>query len=412
MGQILRLVTDQVGRQSHHGRQPLGAIALQQLIRHLEAGHIRQLDIQQQEIKPTGLDQLQRLGATARRGHRMTELLEQGSCHRDVQLHVFEQQDPQIRRGMARLRLRLVQTLHRQLQHEATAMALLAVDRQGAPHGLHQLTRDRQPNPGTYRMLLAVDLVIHGEDVFQLAGRNADPGIFHLEPQRQLSWRLGDQVDPQRHPTMLGELDGVAGQIPQHLPQPGAIGLHPMGQITIQIEVQIEPLLLGHQPGQRLQIAEKGRQVHPHRGDLQPMPVDLVQIDDVIEDITQGHGADVDGIQILALLGIQPGLLQDTAQADDAIERGSQLVADGRDEGGLLPAGLLQLLLVPLPFGHIAAEAQHPQTLAARVEEGHLAHLEAGRVAIGIDHPLLIGARSVAGKDLLIGLLDPGGDLR
>ena len=65
-----------------------------------------------------------------------------------------------------------------------------------------------------------------------------------------------------------------------------------------------------------------------------------------------------------------------------------------------------------LPLGHIAPKAQHPQPLAARIEEGHLAHLKAGRVAIGIGHPLLIGARSVAGKHLLIGLLDPGGDLR
>lgn len=136
-----------------------------------------------------------------------------------------------------------------------------------------------------------------------------------------------------------------------------------MGQIAIQIEVQIELLLLGHQPGQGLQIAEKGRQVHPHRGNLQPVPVNLVQVDDVIEDVAQGHGTDVNGIQTLALLGIQPRLLQDTAQADDAVERGPQLVADGRDEGGLLPAGLLQLLLMALLLGHIAPK---PSTSTAR----------------------------------------------
>ncbi len=86
-------------------------------------------------------------------------------------------------------------------------------------------------------------------------------------------------------------------------------------------------------------------------------------------------------------------------------------MADGGDKGGLVPARLLQLVLILLALGDIAAKAEQAESLAEAVEEGHLAQLEVGFTAIGILQPLLVGERLVAGKDLLVGLHHLVGDL-
>ncbi len=49
----------------------------------------------------------------------------------------------------------------------------------------------------------------------------------------------------------------------------------------------------------------------------------------------------MDGFQVFQLFLIKVGVQQDAAQADNAIKRRTKLVADRRDKGGLLPAGIL-----------------------------------------------------------------------
>jgi len=58
---------------------------------------------------------------------------------------------------------------------------------------------------------------------------------------------------------------------------------------------------------------QEGGEVHAARRYLQLAPIQFVQIYDVIEDIAQGDGAKIDGIEVLALLLFQPGIQQDAA---------------------------------------------------------------------------------------------------
>ena len=149
---------------------------------------------------------------------------------------------------------------------------------------------------------------------------------------------------------------------------------------------------------------QEGRKVHARRCHLQLLPIQLIQIYDVVEDVAEGHGAQIDGIEVLALLLVQTAIQQDAAQTHYAIERRAQLVADGGDEGGLVTARLFQLLLVTLALGHIPPEPQQTDALATNISQRHLAHLETGLVTIGIDHPLLIGMDAVLHQHLAIGL--------
>ena len=279
-------------------------------------------------------------------------------------------------------------------------------------HGLHQLAGDRKADAGAGGVLLALHLIVHGEDLLLLGTGNAHPGVFHLEVQRQLARFIsGVGETAYGDAPFIGELDRIAHQVPQHLAQPGAVRHHELGHVAVPVEVQVEPLLLRLDARQRLQLVEEGGQIQRSRRNLQPTTVELVQIDDVVEDVAERHRAQVDGLELLLLSGIEGRIHQHPAQSDDAIERGAQLVADGGDEGGLVPTRLLQLVLVLLALGDVATKAEQAEPLAEAVEEGHLAQLEVGLAAIRILQPLLIGERLVLGEDLLVGLHHLAGDV-
>ncbi|MNG94583.1 hypothetical protein D3C79_535950 [compost metagenome] len=86
-------------------------------------------------------------------------------------------------------------------------------------------------------------------------------------------------------------------------------------------------------------------------------------------------------------------------------------MADGGDEGGLVAARLLQLVLVLLALCDVSAKAEQAEPLAEAVEEGHLAQLEVGLAAIGVLQPLLVSEGLVAGEDLLVRLHHLAGDV-
>ena len=408
---VVLAIAGGVGGERHHGGQAV-AITRQQLGRHVEASHVRQLDVQQDEIEVIRVGHGQRLGTVPRHLHLMTQLVEQGAGDGDVQLHVLHQQDIQGGHlGLLRGRLRL-DTVHLQLGGEAGAFPRIAVHIELTAHGLHQLAGDRKTYAGAGGVLLALHLIVHGEDLLLLGARNADPGVFHLEVQRQLARFIGGVGEAtHRHATLVGEFDRIAHQVPQHLAQPGAVRHHELRHVAIPIEVQIEPLLLRLDARQHLQLVEEGGQVHGGRRYLEAAAIEFVQIDDVIEDVAERHRTQVDGLELLLPLGIQRRVHQHAAQADDAVERRAQLMADGGDEGGLVPARLLQFVLILLALGDVAAKAEQAEPLAEAVEEGHLAQLEVGLAAIGILQPLLIGERLVLGEDLLVGLHHLAGDV-
>ena len=310
---ILRLVADKVGGEGYHGRQLALAKAPDHLVGNIEPGHIGQLDIQQEEIKRPWIGQGQRLGTIARHRDAMAQLFQQRRRHRDIELHILHQQDAQRRSGHGLLLHGCLQGLNLQFESKTAALPFITVHGQRAAHGLSQLARHRQANTGSHGMLATAHLIIHGKDVGLLLAGNADPRIFHLEAQVHSAAFQRRNIDPQGDTTILGEFHRIAGEIPEDLPQAGAISLNPVGQLAIQIEIEIEPLLLGKQLGQRLQIVQEGGEVHAARCYLQLAPIQFVQIYDVIEDIAQGDGAKIDGIEVLALLLFQPGIQQDAA---------------------------------------------------------------------------------------------------
>ena len=93
------------------------------------------------------------------------------------------------------------------------------------PIALDQLPGERQPQPGA--PILArrryVRLVERLEELALGVRRNPDPRVPHAKVERCVRFRLGGQFHTQRDLARGGELDRIADQIDQHLPQPARI---------------------------------------------------------------------------------------------------------------------------------------------------------------------------------------------
>ena len=196
-----------------------------------------------------------------------------------------------------------------------------------AAHCLRQPTRYRQSNAGAGRRFAAVlifHLIVHGEDLVLLLLRNSLPGVLHLKAQR-LVLLIGDA---HYDLPMLGKLHCVADEVPQNLTQARAVGANLMRQRQVRCHNELKSLRLRQQSGEVLQIREEAGEVERLVIQLHLAALNLVHLNDVVEDIAERNSGNVDGFKVLQLLLIEIGIKQNTAQADNAVKRRTQLVAD------------------------------------------------------------------------------------
>lgn len=69
--------------------------------------------------------------------------------------------------------------------------------------------------------------------------------------------------------------------------------------------MEIEPLLLRLNARQGLQLVEEGGQIDTGRRNFETTAIQFVQVNDVVEDIAKGHRTQVNGLELLVLLGIE-----------------------------------------------------------------------------------------------------------
>ena len=128
---------------------------------------------------------------------------------------------------------------------------------------------------------------------------------------------------------LLGEFDGVTDEVPQNLPQTRPVGHHFMRQRQRRFQDEAQPFLLRLQAGEVFQIGQETGEVDLLIIQLDFAPLHFIHVDNIVENIPQRNGRDMDGFEVFFLLTGQLGIQQDTAQPDDAVERRTQLVADG-----------------------------------------------------------------------------------
>ena len=226
-------------------------------------------------------------------------------------------------------------------QGEGGAGAGRAVDDELAVHRLRQAPADRQAQAGPAVLpgRRGVDLGEGAEQPVHPVGGDADAGVPHREGQPAL-------VRAHRQDDLAGggELHGVAEQVHEHLAQPGGVADEDGRQAGGQVARQVEALGAGLHGDQVQRALHAVAQREGPGLQLQLARLDLGEVQDVVDDRQQGVTAAPDGLGVVALLGVQRGVEQQAAHADDGVHRGADLVAHGGEEGRLGRRGGLRLV--------------------------------------------------------------------
>lgn len=180
---------------SHHQHQRQLGMGSADALRHSAAVQVRQIPIQQHQVCTVARQVVQRGDAAADGGDLAgitLQLLLQHVTHGGVG---GRHQHPLAGRGGWRWR-GLLLALQRQFEMEAAAMIGTAVDGDLAAHGLYQLLRNRQAQPGAAVQAGGAGVCLRegAEQTLLLLGADANAGILHTEAQaHQPCRRVGIQ---------------------------------------------------------------------------------------------------------------------------------------------------------------------------------------------------------------------------
>ncbi|MCX5743251.1 MAG: hypothetical protein NT062_12225, partial [Proteobacteria bacterium] len=297
---------------------------------------LRHVEVEDREIEGIAArDPCERLARARGRGDRDLPLLE------------LELEDAQVRRvvvddehalageghepGLVALGNRADLAGDRELERRADAD--LAGDGHLAVHELDEPLADREPETGAAvePRRRRVDLGERAEQPVDPIRGDADASVAHADPQGD-ELAVGDPVDGDEDVAPLGELHRVRQQVEQHLPDAPEVAADPERGRRIDEVRELEPL---RRRGRRDQV-ERGldalAQVERMELDLELARLDLREVEDVVDDRQQVIAARPDGLDEVALAGVERGVEQQAAHADDGVHRRPDLVAHRREE--------------------------------------------------------------------------------
>ena len=216
-----------------------------------------------------------------------------------------------------------------------------------AAEGRDELAADGQPQPGVVPGGVGGDLQLGEgkEQALQLVGGDAETGVGDGELQQALpSLRLrGSGLLRDLHRALdaagISEADGVADQGQQNLAQPDGVGDDGLGQLRRQHQGQVDRLGQGEAGGGGDGLLQQGAQ--PAGGQLQGemAGLDAGEVEDAVEQGEQGFPRTAGDLEALPLLGRELRGQHQPGHADDPVERGADLMAEGGEEGAPGPFG-------------------------------------------------------------------------
>ena len=240
-----------------------------------------------------------------------------------------------------------------------TAPARLALDADLAVHQGDQARRDREAQPRTAipaggRIVFLLECL---EDLLLLIERDADARVADGEAQHlrragsalgRLGLRAGAgraRLDADDHFALLGELDRVADEIEQDLPEPSGIADQGVGDVRLDLADQLQPFLVGAEGQGAQRLPQDAPQREPGVVELELAGLDLGEVEQVVDHVEQGIGRGLDDRQVLPLLVGARGFDGQLGHAEDGVHRRADLMADVGQELVLGPVRRLRRLL-------------------------------------------------------------------
>ena len=203
----------------------------------------------------------------------------------------------------------------------------------------------------------------------------------------------------------LRELDRVADEVDEHLPQSHRVADEGVGDARIDVAQELEALPMGADREEAEGVTDRVTQVELDGIEVQLAGLDLREVEDVVDHGEQRVGGDLDEPEVLGLLVVDLGVEEKLRHADDAVHRGADLVAHVRQEFRLQPrdldrrvAGLLEFLLDDLSLGDVGTHPDEPPTPFVDLLDVHLFRDPVLGAILESDAEL-VAVRRVGGED-------------
>ncbi len=195
------------------------------------------------------------------------------------------------------------------MEPEGGAPVRLAVEGDIPAHLFHQLLGDNQTQPGA--AVAAGDTGIRLAERLEQAGLIAlgdtDAGIADLHFDLHLGVAEGALLHQHIDITALGEFDGVAHQVGDHLLQTQRIADNVIRHVIFDIQRQLQPLIVGGVGQQSNHLIQRTAQREGDALEDQLARFQLREVQHVVDDGQQVIRRTLDGVQVVTLGRIEFG---------------------------------------------------------------------------------------------------------
>ena len=334
---------------------------------------------------------LHRLGAIGRDQNVHPEARQDGLRHIAIDRIVLGQQhatagereNPVGVGGRLRLReARLRQGGVRQPQPhlEGRTLAGRAVKTDVAAHQGNQFAGDRQAQAGTAKLPRgrAVGLRERLEQPCLHLWRHPDPAVGHRDHEAPGRIVRSPGLKPHTDLAGGGELDRIANQVGDHLPQAQGVAHDRRRQLVSHRKMQPQSLRLGTRFEQRDRLADRIRRVESDLLQVELAGLDFREIQNVVDDAEQRTRRYVRGLGEPALGLVERRGAQQFEHAQHPVHRRADFVTHVGQKLRLRPIGLLgdhacllKRLVGRLVAGDIEDGAGHPHGHTGRITLHH-----------------------------------------
>jgi hypothetical protein len=251
------------------------------------------------------------------------------------------------------------------------------------------------------------------EEVGERGGWDAHAGIFDGEEEGDIGIVLGFDADADDDFAVVGEFDGIDDEVGDDLAEPAGVTLEHGGEVRIGKEDQFDMLFFCAVSEEFDGAFGGGEEVELERFEMEFTGLHFGEVEDIINDGEEGFGAVLDGFDEAMLFRGEGGILEENRHADDAIERGADLMADVGKEFGFKAGGLKgfvtgagEFFFEAFPFGDVHHGADHADGSRMAIVHDVGAVEDVGIVAIGAAIAIFGGPEVTAAVDDLAHAID------
>ena len=207
--------------------------------------------------------------------------------------------------------------------------------------GFHNAPRDDQSQTGAAVLSChaAVCLLEWLEDTRLILVTDADAGVRDRKRNGDTIFVLLHGLGSDGNAAVLGELDRVARQIDQHLPQTGRVAADSLRQFSPNVQFQRQPLLTRAVLKHVAHGVQQRSRVEHDRFKRQRARFDLGKVQNLINQLHQRLGRGVHAAAIAFLLSVQRRALEQIQIPGHRAERCTQFMAHLREKFTFCPIG-------------------------------------------------------------------------